>query len=109
MTLSILHMLRDIQQADIIEELRGADRRDTEYHYTNVYRLLCQPAHGHPVAIANQKAETFLVQACFGFAISTSWLIQACCHVSTTDAKSKIDEALKQIAAILRQKQVGPT
>lgn len=106
-TLSIMKMLRDIQQADIAEELREAGRKDAEFAYANVYRLLCQPAHGHLVAIGNTKSGAFLIHARIGFAMATSWLLQACCHVGVADPKAEIEAITKLIIDILKKEQNG--
>ena len=100
-----MQMLRDIEQADVAEEITGAGRRDAEFAYANVYRLLCQPAHGHPVAIGNEKADAWLRHATFGFTMATSFALQACCHVGAADPKAEIEGVAKQMMDILREEQ----
>ncbi len=105
--LQIMQMLRDIQEADVAEELMDVGCRDAEFAYGNVYRLLCQPAHGHPVAIGNQKTDAWVRRASVGFVMATSWALQACCHVAAKDPKAEIDGVTKQLIDLLLEDANG--
>ncbi len=103
MSLSIPKCLYDIQQADVMENLREAGKQDAEFAYTNVYRLFCRPAHGHIVEIGNQNTDSSLTLAYNGFARATSWLLQACCHIVVEDTKAEIERIVKLITGILKR------
>lgn len=94
-------MLREIEVHDVGQGLRKECDGAAESAYTNVYRILCQAAHGHMVAIG--RPGSFRRHARCGALMATSALLQACCHVVAGDAKREIEAAGQRVMAILEE------
>lgn len=93
-------MLREITEHDVADGLLTEGDGVAEFDYTNFYRILCQAAHGHMVAIG--RPCSFRRHARCG-ALMAAWaLLQACCHVAAGDLESEIKVAGKRVMRILQ-------
>ena len=73
------------------------------YIYTNMYRLLSRPAHGHPVALGTANPDAYLKHANLDLIIATAYMLQASCHVGTTDPKGEIEALTTRIMDIANE------
>jgi hypothetical protein len=99
----IIEMLREIKEANHLQGLGTEGGLDRDYIYTNVYRMLCRAAHGHPEALQADKSITYLRFARVGLVLAASYLLEASCHVRTADPKTEIEALAARIVTIAEE------
>ncbi len=105
---NIRDMLGEIEKANVARGL-GTGRLSADYLYTNLYRILSEPAHGHPGALGKKKPDTFLPHARIGLVVASGYLLEASCHVGTTDPQKEIAALAARIAKIAEDTPEEPS
>lgn len=93
-------MLIGIYAADRVQGLGAHSQIDEGYIYTNIYRLLCQPVHGHPGALG--AAVGFHRIARVGLMVASVYLLEAICHIGSSDPKQEISDLAGRIADLMK-------
>ncbi len=99
----IIEMLREIDEANRAQGLGTEGCLERDYVYTNIYRLLSQGAHGHPLALRTEKNDWYLRHARIGLVMAASYLLEASCHVGATDPKGEIEALATRILGIANE------
>ncbi len=93
-------LLHEVVEADVNGGLRDESDDAHKFDYTNVYRWLCRPSHGHMQALG--RPESFVAHAKFAAVMGTSSVVKAWVHVSTDDPKEEINAVGGRILKIAR-------
>ena len=95
-------MLREIEDRDISQGIRQKGRRAAAYEYTNVYRIVCRPAHAHIQAIS-APAGSFFSPTVFAIGLATFSLLRAVCYVGAKDPGKEIKAIELEMVDTLKQ------
>ena len=85
---SIQQMLQQIEDCDHSTGQLDEAIRSAGFDYTNIYRRLCQAAHGHMVAIG--RPADYLDFAVYGTVKATSAVLRATCYLGASDPGAEI-------------------
>jgi len=99
---SLEQMLKEIEEQDISEGIRQKDRRAAAYEYTNIYRIICRPAHAHIQAIS-APVDSFFGPTVFAIGLATFSLLRSICYVSTNDPEKEIKTIELKIVDTLKR------
>lgn len=101
-------VLKDIHDREVEFGISQTDSNIANYTYTNVYRVLCNPTHGHIDAVRKglKRPDAFLFMTVVGDILATDALIQALCFCASGEeavrksvfaAKEKINFVLDKL------------
>lgn len=99
---SLDQMLRDIEDCDISQGIRQKDCRAAAYEYTNIYRIICRPAHAHIQAIS-APGDSFFGPIVFAIGLATFSLLRAVRYVGASDLGKEIKAIELKIVDTLKR------
>jgi len=102
----IQQLLRDIVEQNVAGGVREESKDAADFDYTNVYRFLCNAAHGHIISIG--RPAQFLRHARYAITMATWCLLQACVHSAWNDPKTELDSVLVQLRNLIRENREAP-
>lgn len=95
-------ILMDIEKRDISEGIRPVGGNIAAYEYTNIYRVICRPAHAHMQAISLHPA-SFWGPTVFAAGTATFALLRTVCYTSSEDLSKQIKDLDLHIATISKK------
>ncbi len=99
---SLEQMLREIEDCDISQGIRQKDCRAAAYEYTNIYRIICRPAHAHIQAIS-APGDSFFGPIVFAIGLATFSLLRAVRYVGASDPGKEIKAIELKIVDTLKR------
>lgn len=83
-------MLKQIEDRDVETGLRSVKTGQADFEYTNIYRILCRPAHAHLGALSALRTEAFLAVVVFACGNAIFALARAMAHVGAREPEKEI-------------------
>jgi hypothetical protein len=83
-------ILKQIEDRDVQSGLRPVKAGQADFEYTNIYRILCRPAHAHLGALSGLRSEAFLPVVVFACGNAIFALARAMAHVGAREPEKKI-------------------
>jgi len=95
-------VLKEIEQHDVADGLAEEFRERPDFNYTNVYRLLCRPAHGHlpDMHIGPKKGSEDSGVLRAGTVLATYSIVRAVCAVGTANFPDEVKALNKRLGRI---------
>lgn len=88
---------RDIREGQIDERPAGGAR----FQYTQVYRMMCRPAHGNVFPLMVECPKPDLRHLVIGAGLAVSALLRATCVVAADDEQTESEATTKQVLDII--------
>jgi len=98
----IQQMLKDIEDCDVSQGIREKGGNVAAYEYTNIYRVICRPAHAHMQAISLEPT-SFLNPTVFATGIATFSLLRSVLYTSPENLSKQVKDIELQVVDIMKQ------